>query len=81
MTLGYFSKQEHEKERVIPILIQVCNSSNIAHVQSAVMSLAEVQSSQVDQCFMSMMNNDSTDPLIKEILESSVSRRQGLFGD
>jgi bilin biosynthesis protein len=45
------------------------------------MSLAEVQSSQVDQCFMSMMNNDSTDPLIKEILESSVSRRQGLFGD
>ena len=81
MTLGYFSKLEHEKERVIPILIQACNSSNIAHVQSAVMSLAEVQSSQVDQCFMSMINNESTDPLIDEILESSISRRQGLFGN
>ena len=81
MTLGYFSKLEHEKERVIPILIQACNSSNIAHVQSAVMSLAEVQSSQVDQCFMSMINNKSTDPLIDEILESSISRRQGLFGN
>ena len=81
MTLGYFSKLEHEKERVIPILIQACNSSNIAHVQSAVMSLAEVQSSQVDQCFMSMINNESTDPLSDEILESSISRRQGLFGN
>ena len=81
MTLGYFSKQEHEKGRVIPILIQVCNSANIAHVQSAVMSLAEVESTQVDQCFASMINNDSTDVLIKEILESSISRRQSLFGD
>ena len=81
MTLGYFSKQEHEKERVIPILIQVCNSTNIAHVQSAVMSLAEVESTEVDQCFESMINNDSTDVLIKEILEASMSRRQSLFGN
>nr|AHZ33965.1 phycoerythrobilin:Cys-82 alpha-phycoerythrin lyase, CpeZ subunit [uncultured Synechococcus sp.] len=80
MTLGYFSKQEHEKERVIPMLVQVCNSANIAHVQSAVMSLAEVESTQVDKCFASMINTDSTDPLIKEILESSMSRRQSLFG-
>ncbi len=81
MTLGYFSKQEHEKERVIPILIQVCNSTNIAHVQSAVMSLAEIDSTEVDQCFESMINNDSTDVLIKEILEASMSRRQSLFGN
>ena len=80
MTLGYFSKQEHEKARVIPMLVQVCNSANIAHVQSAVMSLAEVESTQVDKCFASMINTDSTDPLIKEILESSMSRRQSLFG-
>ena len=81
MTLGYFSKQDHEKERVIPILIQVCHSTNIAHVQSAVMSLAEVESTEVDQCFESMINNDSTDVLIKEILEASMSRRQSLFGN
>ena len=80
MTLGYFSKQEHEEARVIPMLVQVCNSANIAHVQSAVMSLAEVESTQVDKCFASMINTDSTDPLIKEILESSMSRRQSLFG-
>ena len=81
MTLGYFSKQEHEKERVIPILIQVCNSTNIAHVQSAVMSLAEIDSTEVDQCFERMINHDSTDVLIKEILEASMSRRQTLFGN
>ena len=80
MTLGYFAKQEHEKEKVVPVLIRACNSSNIAHVQSAVMSLAEVESTQVDKCFASMINTDSTDPLIKEILESSMSRRQSLFG-
>lgn len=80
MTLGYFSKQEHEKERVIPILVQVCDSENIAHVQAAVMSLAEVQSLQVDQCFERMIQNESTDLLIKEILESSMARRQSLFG-
>jgi len=81
MTLGYFSKQDHEKERVIPILIQICKSKNIAHVQSAVMSLAEVESSQVDECFDSMINSLSTDSLIKEILESSMARRKSLFGN
>ncbi len=80
MTLGHFAKQEYEKERVVPILIKACNSANIAHVQSAVMSLAEVESTQVDQCYSSMINTDSTDPLIREILESSMSRRQSLFG-
>ena len=81
MTLGYFAKQEHEKEKVVPVLIRACNSSNIAHVQSAVMSLAEVESTQVDQCFERMINHDSTDVLIKEILEASMSRRQTLFGN
>ena len=81
MTLGYFSKQEHEKEKVVPVLIRACNSSNIAHVQSAVMSVAEVESTQVDQCFERMINHDSTDVLIKEILEASMSRRQSLFGN
>ena len=81
MTLGHFAKQEYEKERVVPILIQACNSANVAHVQSAVMSLAEVNSSDVDQCFASLINTESTDPLIKDILDSSMSRRQTLFGN
>ena len=79
MTLGHFAKQEYEKERVVPILIKACNSANIAHVQSAVMSLAEVNSSDVDQCFASLIKTESTDPLIKDILDSSMSRRQTLF--
>ena len=81
MTLGHFAKQEYEKERVVPILIKACNSANIAHVQSAVMSLAEVNSSDVDQCFASLIKTESTDPLIKDILDSSMSRRQTLFGN
>ena len=81
MTLGHFAKQEYEKERVVPILIQACNSANVAHVQSAVMSLAEVNSSDVDQCFASLINAESTDPLIRDILDSSMSRRQTLFGN
>lgn len=80
MTLGHFAKQDKEKERVVPILIQACNSANIAHVQSAVMALAEVNSSDIDQCFASLIDNESTDDLVKEILESSISRRQSLFG-
>lgn len=80
MTLGHFAKQEFEKERVVPILIKACNSANIAHVQSAVMSLAEVSSSDIDQCFASLISNESTDQLVKDVLESSVSRRQSLFG-
>ncbi len=80
MTLGYFSKLEHEKERVIPLLIHACHSTNMAHVQSAVMSLAEVHSKQVDQCFANLINDESTDRLIKEVLEASMSRRQSLFG-
>ena len=81
MTLGHFAKQEYEKERVVPILIKACNSANIAHVQSALMSLAEVNSSDVDQCFASLIKTESTDPLIKDILDSSMSRRQTLFGN
>ncbi len=79
MTLGHLSKQELESERVIPILIRACNSSNMAHAQSAVMSLAEVKSSKVDQCFASLISEESTDDLIKEFVESSMARRKSLF--
>ena len=42
MTLGHLSKQASEEARVIPLLIKACDSSNIAHVQGAAMSLAAV---------------------------------------
>ena len=44
MTLGYLAKQAGQVEQVVPLLVAVCSSQNIAHVQGAAMALAEVES-------------------------------------
>ena len=78
MTLGHLSKQASEESRVIPLLIKACDSSNIAHVQGAAMSLAELDSPLVNQCLQSLAQDSSKDELIREVAQASLERRQSL---
>ena len=81
MTLGHLSKQASEESRVIPLLIKACDSSNIAHVQGAAMSLAELDSPLVNQCLQSLAQDSSKDELIREVAQASLERRQSLGFD
>ena len=81
MTLGHLSKQASEEARVIPLLIKACDSSNIAHVQGAAMSLAELDSPLVNQCLQGLAEDDSKDELIREVAQASLERRQSLGFD
>ena len=78
MTLGHLSKQEVERNRVIPLLIKACDRSNIAHVQGAAMALAELDSPLVDACLKSLAIDESKDQLIREVAQSSLERRKSL---
>ena len=78
MTLGHLSKQEVEKDRVLPLLIQACDRSNIAHVQGAAMALAELDSPLVEECLRKLANDESKDSLIREVAEASLARRESL---
>ncbi len=78
MTLGHLSKMAPEEDRVIPLLIKACDSSNIAHVQGAAMSLAEVDSPLVNQCLKGLVDDVLKDSLIREVAQSSLERRQSL---
>ena len=78
MTLGHLSKQASEESRVIPLLIKACDSSNIAHVQNAAMSLAELDSPLVNQCLQGLAQDESKDELIREVAQASLERRQSL---
>ena len=81
MTLGHLSKQASEEARVIPLLIKACDSSNIAHVQGAAMSLAELDSPLVNQCLQGLAEDESKDELIREVAQASLERRQSLGFD
>ena len=81
MTLGHLSKQASEESRVIPLLIKACDSSNIAHVQGAAMSLAELDSPSVNQCLQGLAQDESKDDLIREVAQASLERRQSLGFD
>ena len=72
------SKLASEEERVIPLLIKACDSSNIAHVQGAAMSLAEIDSPLVSQCLQSLADDEVKDSLIREVAQASLERRQSL---
>ena len=78
MTLGHLSKQAPEEDRVIPLLIKACDSSNIAHVQGAAMSLAEIDSPLVNQCLKGLVDDELKDSLIREVALASLERRQSL---
>ena len=78
MTLGHLSKQESEKDRVIPLLIKACDSPNIAHVQAAAMALAELDSPLVIDSLQSLANDNLRDPLIREVAQASLARYESL---
>ena len=78
MTLGHLSKQPFEQERVVPILIQACDRSNIAHVQGAAMALAELDSPLVQGCLQRLAEDESKDDLIREVAQASLARRESL---
>ena len=78
MTLGHLSKQDSEKERVIPLLINACGRDNIAHVQGAAMALAELDSPLVNDCLEKLASDESKDSLIREVAQASLARRDSL---
>jgi bilin biosynthesis protein len=78
MTLGYVAKATEGGERVIPVLIKVCSGDNIAHVQAAVMALAEVDSPEAESCLRGLADSDTTDPLVQEIVQASLERLANL---
>ena len=78
MTLGHLSKQDSEKERVIPLLIKACERDNIAHVQGALMALAELDSPLVNDCLEKLASDMTKDSLIREMAQASVERRESL---
>lgn len=78
MTLGHLSKQTAEEGRVIPLLIKACDSSNIAHVQGAAMSLAEINSPLVNECLKSLAEDELKDSLVRDVAQASLERRQSL---
>ena len=78
MTLGHLSKQTAEEDRVIPLLIKACDSSNIAHVQGAAMSLAEINSPLVNECLKSLAEDELKDSLVRDVAQASLERRQSL---
>lgn len=74
MTLGYIAKATHGGDRAVPILIEACSSDNIAHVQAAAMALAEVDSPKASECLLALASDQSTDPLVLEIVQSCLER-------
>jgi|TARA_Y100000991_G_C21930316_1_gene330526 bilin biosynthesis protein len=78
MTLGYLAKQAGQVEQVVPLLVAVCSSQNIAHVQGAAMALAEVESPLVDDCLKALSEDPEKDSLIREVAEASIARRAAL---
>ena len=78
MTLGYLAKQAGQVDQVVPLLVSVCSSQNIAHVQGAAMALAEVESPLVDDCLKALSEDPEKDSLIREVAEASIARRAAL---
>ncbi|WP_413743431.1 HEAT repeat domain-containing protein [Synechococcus sp. MIT S9451] len=78
MTLGHLSKQDSEKERVIPLLIKACERDNIAHVQGALMALAELDAPLVNDCLEKLASDMSKDSLVREMAQASLERRESL---
>ena len=79
MTLGYVAKATYGGERAVPILIEACSSDNIAHVQAAAMALAEVDSPKASECLLALASDQSTDPLVLEIVQSCLERMGANF--
>ncbi len=75
---SFVAKATKGGERVIPILVSACQSENIAHVQAAVMALAEVDSPIAHKCLCDLAETKSIDPLIKEVVHASLERLETL---
>ncbi|BEV36083.1 HEAT repeat domain-containing protein [Synechococcus sp. M16CYN] len=78
MTLGHLSKHDSEKKRTIDLLIQVCDKSNIAHIQGATMALAELDSPLASACLRKLASDNLKDPLVREVAKASLERRESL---
>ena len=55
-------------------LITIVNGSNIAHIQSAVMALAEIDSPKALEALEQKLADENTDGLVKEMVLSSLER-------
>lgn len=60
--------------QALPLLIRICKGDNIAHVQSAAMALAEIADPQAEACLREVLDDPSTDPLARQMVEASLGR-------
>ena len=61
-------------EQALPLLIKICQGSNLAHIQSAAMALAESKDPQAEACLRQVLDNPETDDLVREMVEASLAR-------
>lgn len=59
-------------------LIAILNGSNIAHIQSAAMALAEIDSPKALQALEQKLEQEDTDGLVKEMVQSSLERAKNI---
>ena len=60
--------------QALPLLISICKGENIAHVQSAAMALAEIPDPRAEICLREVLDDSSTDPLCRQMVEASLAR-------
>tara|TARA_B100001939_G_scaffold267971_1_gene235460 strand:- start:608 stop:1225 length:618 start_codon:yes stop_codon:yes gene_type:complete len=67
-------------EQALPLLISICQGTNLAHIQSAAMALAESKDPQAEVCLRQVLANPETDDLVREMVDASLARLVSMKG-
>ncbi len=78
MALGQVGKQGAAGKQALPLLLKICQGENIAHMQSAVMALGEIDDPDSEASLRALLADESMDPLVKEVAESSLARFENM---
>jgi len=64
--------------KTIADLVRAWKADNIAHVQGALMALAELDAPLVNDCLEKLASDMSKDSLVREMAQASLERRESL---
>lgn len=78
MAIGQVAKQGTVGKQAIPILLKICKGDNLAHMQSAVMALGEIDDPASEISLKELLQDESTDPMVREVVESSLARLENI---
>lgn len=78
MALGQVAKQGQVGRQALPLLVKICHGGNIAHMQSAVMAMGEIDAPESEACLRALLVDESTDSLVREVVESSLARFENM---